>query len=154
MRAVLLVISLSSLLACGDDGGAAPDASDQNCATDTRAPEFTMGLAATGDNGYTVTIDEATPFPAERGDNDWTVSITDGVSASAGGLTIAVDPRMPDHGHGTPVIAGVTETATAGTYEVTPINLWMPGYWEITMTLSDGGIAPLDTVMLAVCVDP
>jgi len=140
---------------CGDDGSSADAAlAEQNCATDDRAPEFAIGLAATGANGYTLAIEAATPFPAARGDNAWTVAITDGAAAPAAGLQIAVDPRMPDHGHGTPIVAVVTETGTAGTYEIDPINLWMPGYWEIGVQLSDSGGSPLDAATFKVCVDP
>ena len=145
------------LLACGDDGsGASPDAmlAEQNCATDDRAPTFEIGLQVSGTAGYTLTLEAATPMPAARGDNAWTVSVTDGGGSPATGLVFAVDPQMPDHGHGTPITAVATETATQGTYTVDPINLWMPGYWTIEMALSNTGGSPVDTATFQVCVDP
>ena len=59
---------------------------------------------------------------------------------------------MPDHGHGTPVNAEVTVMPTPGQYELSPVNLFMTGYWEITLelTLPKG---ETDSVMFGFCVE-
>ncbi|MBT8494951.1 MAG: FixH family protein [Deltaproteobacteria bacterium] len=146
----------TALLACscgGDDGGADAGLAPQNCATDDRAPTFELGLRETGAAGYVVTLEEASPFPAARDDNDWIVSVVDADGLPAQGLTVATDPQMPDHGHGTPIRATISETAP-GTYEIERINLWMPGYWEIGVELQDGEGTTVDTLTFRVCVDP
>jgi len=138
-------------LACGgdDEGSFEP----QNCSTEDRAPTFELGLAETGGSGYRVTVTDSFPFPVARDDNDWTITIADGDGAIAAGLDVVLDPQMPDHGHGTPVKATVAET-DPGTYEVTRINLWMPGYWEIGVQLRDTTDDLVDTLTFRVCVDP
>ena len=144
-----LLACLLALSACGDDG---ESLAPQNCSTESRAGSFELGLSESGAAGYTATLMEASPFPVSRDDNDWTLELTDAGDNPAGGLDLVFDPQMPDHGHGTPVRATVTET-DAGTYEVTRINLWMPGYWEIGVDVRDGD-QTVDTLMFRVCVDP
>ena len=140
---------------CGDDGGGGADAAlaAQNCSTDERAPTFELGLSESGSAGYTVTVSQSSPFPVARDDNDWTVTITDGDGQPATGLSVTTDPQMPDHGHGTPIRAEITE-GNPGTYEISRINLWMPGYWEIGFALADDQGGAVDTLMFRVCVDP
>ncbi|MEM9489707.1 MAG: hypothetical protein AAGC55_11210, partial [Myxococcota bacterium] len=60
---------------------------------------------------------------------------------------------MPDHGHGTNTPAAITEMADGdGEYMVTPIDLWMPGYWELTISIDDGaGLA--DEVVFSTCIE-
>ena len=42
---------------------------------------------------------------------------------------------MPAHGHGTSVDPTVTETVP-GVFLATPLYLFMPGSWELRMTMS------------------
>jgi len=42
---------------------------------------------------------------------------------------------MPAHGHGTSVNPTITETAP-GTFLAMPLYLYMPGSWELRMTIS------------------
>ena len=66
--------------------------------------------------------------------------------------TITVTPMMPDHGHGTPVEAVVTPSAdTPGEYEISPINLFMAGLWEVTLDLDLSEAS--DSVVFAFCVE-
>jgi hypothetical protein len=58
---------------------------------------------------------------------------------------------MPDHGHGTPIEAITTPVGSGGEYAVTPLNLWMPGLWRVTVTLSDG--SPVDSVEYFFCIN-
>jgi hypothetical protein len=59
-------------------------------------------------------------------------------------------PFMPDHGHGTGVKAVVTPTGSDGRYEVAPLYLFMPGYWEVTLTVQTGAVR--DDVVFPVCI--
>ena len=81
------------------------------------------------------------------------------------GLTISVDPEMPDHNHGTTPV-GVTPVGSGGLYMMSPVNLYMAGYWLVTLSIvapppadaSDAGAdaapaAPImDTATLKICV--
>lgn len=140
----------SSLVACsGDDGGTGNEGVD--CDNETRADTYTAGMSKLGDNSIEFVLVEATPTPPAKGDNDWTVQVLD-AAAPMDGLTLDITPFMPDHGHGTPVIAEATATGESGTYEVTPVNLWMPGLWQVSISASDDS-GMLDTAVFAFCID-
>lgn len=140
------------LAGCGDDGhshdhGDADTAVD--CSNEPRADTFVIGLEKQGTNGITVRIEDAVPLPPARNDNTWKFTVLDGTTP-LDGATVDVKPFMPDHGHGTTVNEVVTPTGTAGEYEATPINLWMPGYWEVEIDVDTG--SKTDSVMFKVCV--
>jgi len=89
-----------------------------------------------------------------KGVDVWTIETDDvATSAPVDGLSIAVKPYMPDHGHGTTAV-GVMP-AGGGTYTIAPLNLYMAGYWEITFNLTDSSSsdAPMtDSAVVKVCV--
>src|SRR5438876_381044 len=60
---------------------------------------------------------------ASRGPVDAVIPLMNGVS-----------PYMPDHQHGTS-IAPVATGQGSGGYQVTPLYLYMSGYWEITLDM-------------------
>jgi hypothetical protein len=133
MRACLLIAALA---ACGSPAPS-PDAAD-DCTNDPRADMFHVGLDKHGTAGnLDFVLMSATPAPPARGDNTWIVQVN---AMSAGvvgnpepGVQMAVTPFMPDHQHGTPIPVVVTPMSTAGQYQLSPINMWMPGYWETTL---------------------
>lgn len=156
----LLFFALGSGLAvgCGGGGNAMPDADDlapYNCAAETRADVFSLGLEKLGANGlFNFKLMTATPAPPARGDNDWVIEI-DSTGASAApmpglGSDIKVVPYMPDHQHGTPVKIFVDATATDGQYDLAPVNLWMPGLWQTTISVDAGGMK--DSAVFAFCL--
>jgi len=62
---------------------------------------------------------------------------------------------MPEHSHGASTYPAVADQGD-GTFVVSAINFFMPGYWELTLNLlppatGDGG-APADEVVLPLCV--
>lgn len=112
------------------------------CATDPRALVYTKGLAQTSDDGtITVTFVDADPAPPAKGNNTWTVQIDEENVGAVKGATIETTAYMPDHGHTSPIKPTATAVDDAGTYEITPINLFMPGIWEITLTVTPAGEA-------------
>ena len=139
--------------ACEDPGDETAEAGDESepltCEDDDRAEAFTANLAKTGER-HTVTIVEAMPAEPTRGDNTWTVMISDGTGKPEEGATLGLHPWMPDHGHGTPVEAQVTELG-AGEYEVKSLNLFMAGLWEVTFEVSAAEGDP-DSVIFSVCI--
>jgi hypothetical protein len=51
------------------------------------------------------------------------------------GLTLAIVPFMPAHGHGASVAPTVSETAP-GIYVATPLDFFMAGHWELMTAMS------------------
>jgi hypothetical protein len=89
------------------------------------------------------------------GDNTWEVKLSD---AQGQGLELQTEQIdvvlfMPDHGHGTAVAVEVTSLGD-GQYRFAPVNLRMPGYWQVSVRFSaadaDAGAA---LVQFAVCVE-
>lgn len=154
MRSSLGCIALASLLlaACGDDGGTNghADAAPVNCATEDRADPYVAGMTAEGSAGYSVKLVQSTPAPPAKGDNTWELQLLDGTTP-VDGATLELVPFMPDHGHGTPIGAEVTAGGSDGMYTATPVNLWMPGYWEVTVNITDG--SNTDSVVFKTCID-
>jgi hypothetical protein len=142
--AVLLVAS-----ACGDHSGSHADAG-YDCTIEDRDDTYVAGLEKAGEVGtLTFRLLSATPAPPARGDNSWMVEIVDG-GGPVSGATVDVTPFMPDHRHGTPIDAVVTDQGS-GQYQVTPVNLWMPGLWETTIEATPSGGA-LDRVVYRFCI--
>jgi hypothetical protein len=153
MRQLAIVLCLGSLgsfgAACGGSGGGdGPDADivSYNCATETRADTFSVGLEKTGAAGlFDFKLMTADPAPPARGDNTWVIEV-DSASAAGAGAPVAglqsgmtVVPYMPDHMHGTPITVEITPASTTGQYTLTPVNLWMPGLWETTIQVDSNG---------------
>ncbi len=158
-RSVPLVFStivLGSVVpACTDSGMNTDPYGPVNCAEETRADDFVVGLSKVGDgNLLDFTLMTADPAPPARGDNTWVLQInqmTNGVDGAAvDGASMTVSPFMPDHGHPSGKTVIVTPNGTAGQYELAPVNLWMPGLWETTIdaTTSAGD----DTVVFRFCI--
>ncbi len=140
MRLILtlaLALPVAALSACGgSDNHDGPDADVawSNCAGDTRPETYTLGLDDGAENGLVdFKLVSANPAPPARGDNTWLVQLDTMLDSSdAGaldGASLVVTPYMPDHQHGTPITVEVADQGS-GVYQLTPVNLWMPGYWE------------------------
>jgi len=116
---------LFALLGCGEVAPPpAPPASfganpDQTVASDSGA--------------LTVAVRYA-PDPPTAGEDAAQLTFTDAGGAPVGGLDLTVVPWMPAHGHGTSVDPTVTET-TPGVFLASPLYLFMPGTWELRMTI-------------------
>lgn len=143
------------LAACGGGGDDAPSPdAGYNCELDTRDDEFVAGIEKVSDGGVAVRIMASSPAPPVRGDNVFELEF----DAPGGGpltdSTIDVTPFMPDHQHGSPIAVEVTPGANPGQYEAAPVNLWMPGLWEITVdaTPTGGGIADRERVVFRFCI--
>ena len=154
LRALALVAGAGLNLAgpaCGNNDHAVADAV-ANCVNDPRGEAFVVGLTKTGkDNRLTFALREATPAPPSRGDNVWLVDISQGGTPLVG-ATVAVKPFMPDHRHGSAIDTVVTpDTTVPGRYQLAPVNLWMPGIWEITVTATPAG-GTKDLAIFSFCI--
>lgn len=170
LRVSVLVIPLALTLALGgcdsrDDHGDdhADDAHETDtsatesetgesvCDVETRDDEFVIGLSKSGAL-VRATFVSSDPAPPIKGDNSWVIDFTDLDGAPLSDLTMVAVPMMPDHGHGTPVNAVVTALAEPGRYEITPVNLFMTGYWETTIDITLTG-GEQDSLMFGFCVE-
>jgi hypothetical protein len=141
--ASLIALAAVAVSGCGSGGGAAPDAAGADsalysCEMEPRAMTYTPGMAAKQSDG-TFAAELMTTQPGQipvKGSNDWTVEILDAAGNPADGLTVAVTSKMPDHNHPTTVQAVVTP-AGGGMYSLSPVYLYMPGYWEVTLDVTD-----------------
>ena len=153
-RALGFLASASLVLAaCGDDGhnhDHADAVATFNCAQESRADVYVSGMQAAGSNGYKVKLMTSTPAPPSKGNNTWALQLLDSGDTPIDGATLDVTPFMPDHGHGTPIGTAVTPGGSNGEYSAEPVNLWMPGYWEVTVDIDDGGTT--DSVVFKTCI--
>jgi hypothetical protein len=146
-----LILGLAWVAACANDP---PDDDDIiDCALVTDDDDFVIGLEKQGASGLiTVTLMSGDPAPPIRGDNTWVVSITSNATPMAGAF-VDVVPFMPAHGHGSGKTVEVTEMPEDGQYELSPVNLWMPGVWETKIVVTpEGELDPLDQVVLRFCI--
>ncbi len=145
MRLALALLLFAG--ACGE-GVTADDDPDVNCA-DEVADEFTVGLLKSG-SVHDVRLVSALPAPPGRGDNDWIIAITK-AGAPVSGATLEVTPFMnrPQQ-HGTPVKVTVEPMPNAGEYQLSRVNLWMPGVWETTIAVTS--TAGSDEVVYRFCI--
>jgi len=149
-----LVAALGLFATAGCGGGSAtPDATGMlsSCDTETRAPKYMPNFSVTSNSGaFTAVLVESVPGPPVRYTNDWTVRILDASGNPVSGLAFTALPKMPDHTHPTNVVPVVTDKG-GGVYDLSPVYLFMPGYWTVTLTLplASGGT---DDVVFPVCI--
>jgi hypothetical protein len=121
------------------------------CTNNTRADAYVAGLTKRGTGGhFDFKLVAATPEPPARGDNTWVVEVDAAGGGAVAAAALTATPFMPDHGHGTPMKVAVTALGTPGQYQLAPVNLWMPGYWETSVTATVNGVA--DTAVLKFCI--
>ncbi|MBK7863910.1 MAG: hypothetical protein IPJ65_35940 [Archangiaceae bacterium] len=145
-------VLLPSLLACSGGGPPAmPDAGDVGCKSRSGADVYAAGMSKRSSSGRVMAVLlSADPAPPERGNNAWSVKLT-GARGEALDGELAVTPYMPEHGHGTSVAPGV-ERQGDGSWKVSPLYLFMPGIWEVTLAPSaDAGAA--DSPVFSFCID-
>ena len=144
----ILTLLLAASPACGEDE---PQGAEVNCDLETRDDAYVANLEKAGTQ-VSVVLMESIPAPPRKDDNTWMIRIQDEAGAPLSGLSMVVTPWMPDHGHGTLDPPIVTELSEPGEYEVNPVDLRMPGLWEVTVEVADGtGLE--DEVTFAFCVE-
>ncbi len=149
VRTALLCLLLLPVMGC-------PSADDDDghvCGDLTRAMTYTAGLEVQGvEAALTVSLTEAVPAPPDVGDNVWTVQVLDATNAPVAGCEATVTSFMPDHGHGAAAAPTWSEdTAVIGQYTVDGIDMFMPGFWELTIDLDCDGTT--DSVVYGFCAE-
>ena len=88
-----------------------------------------------------------------RGENAFTLLIADSNGQPMDGLTVGVQPWMPDMGHGSSVNPTIT-AVDGGLYQVTNCVFTMGGVWQLRTTLSSAtGDAASDDAVLTFTID-
>lgn len=151
MRRVLWVGVSWLAAACTDAKVADDPGGDVVCSAVTDDDEFAIGLVKHGTSGtLDFTIMTGNPAPPIRGDNSWVVQVTTAAGAPVANASIVVTPFMPLHNHGAGKSVVVQAMPDAGQYQLSPVNLWMPGVWETTVqaTSASGN----DAVVFKFCI--
>jgi YtkA-like len=135
----------------GGDGTGGSEASI--CDTDPRAMIYSSGLTQTSMDGTVkATFSSANPAPPAKGENDWTVTLMDAHGSPMSGAALTVKPWMPDHGHGSSVVPTITPGSAAGSYQLENLDLFMPGIWQVTLTITPTG-GTVETVVFSFCIN-
>jgi hypothetical protein len=135
----------------GADGGGTVGCSGQG---DT----YTANLVKPGSLGvYTFTLAQASPAPPALNGNTWTLKIADKSGAAPSLAQVVVYPFMPLMGHGSDQTPTITANAD-GTFSATDVNLFMPGLWTVTTSVTatgDAGPTPatLDKAVYTFCIE-
>ncbi|MDX2052670.1 MAG: FixH family protein [Polyangiaceae bacterium] len=128
----------------------APGVTD--CQADPNLFDFSGRMVAASEQGtFQLRMLELAPEVPTKGDNRWTIELLDTQQAPLENPEIQVTPFMPQHGHGTGVKAVVAKGEVLGTWIVSPVNLWMPGLWEVKLTVSHRG--QIDNLVIRACIE-
>ncbi len=156
-----LSLVLSLLAACGggdsqdevdaaDTADAGPDATpggaDAAATVDCDgepADVYVPGMIRTGANGAMIELVSSDPAPPARFYNTFIVRSPDGPIT-------AVTPFMPAHGHGTQTPVVITATGNLDEWELDPVDLWMPGLWEVRIDVDHGDAG--DRIVFKFCI--
>jgi hypothetical protein len=160
---VLGVVALASVVGCsssntGSDGSGGSAANSSSaagtsiCSTDPRAEAYKVGLTETATDGaVSIKLQDANPAPPTRGNNTFHIALTDKAGKPIEGAEISTKTWMPDHGHGSSIVPTTTPSGN-GVYEINPLNLFMPGIWQITFDVTEKD-KTTDSVMFTFCID-
>jgi hypothetical protein len=119
----------SVILFCACGGGASTP-------SDAGPPAFTAPPfeSATSVSGALTVAVQSDPSPPARGQNALRFTITGTDGGAMNGLSLSVQPWMPEMGHGSSV-APVVTPEDGGIYDITNVYLAMPGTWEMRTTV-------------------
>jgi hypothetical protein len=105
------------------------------CSSASAGENVNQTIEALGTKGVVKIEVVMTPNPPVRGSNSARATIMSMDGVPEDGLTVTVRPWMPSMGHGTSVTPTVTPLG-GGVYQLDDLDLFMPGRWELRMTLT------------------
>lgn len=114
------------LAACGGSSGGAD-------AGPTFPAQPFMTVAS--DSGQLSIALRSDPQPPARGTNAFRLTVTDSSGAAVDGVDVAVQPWMPDMGHGSSTNPTVMAMGQ-GMYDVSGCSMPMAGTWQLRITFS------------------
>lgn len=148
-----------ALAACSDGGGTSGSGGQTStttasiCAADSGAVAYAVGLTESAMDGkVTITFADADPAPPAKGLNKLTIDVTDDMGKPLDGAAITVKSCMPLHGHCATITPAITAGTQPGRYVIDQVELFMPGLWSITFTVTPSSGAP-DPVTVSFCVE-
>lgn len=124
-----LVLGLPLFLACGSGGGASASPGPVSFAGSD--PPADTVMTTSGKLSVAIRWSPVTPT---KGRDAAELTVLDSAGAPVDGISVAVVPWMPAHGHGT-VAPAITRTAL-GTFVANPVYLYMSGVWQLRMTFT------------------
>ena len=141
-------IVLAGLVACAGDveivGETDTTGLDASCSDGSPIDTYVAGLARASDAGsYEVVLLDASPSPPDVGINTFAMQVD-------GATGVVIAPWMPLHGHGTVPQTFAALEEVDGTWTTPEMDLFMPGLWEIELTLSG---AAEDTALFRFCLE-
>ena len=147
MRYLALLLALSLLVACGDDGSSEHDHANNHASTSNANNESEAIRERASDLGLYHVAYETTPA-APGISEDFTMVVRvftdDSMTTPAEAVTdLEIAASMPDHGHGMNTRPVVTP-AEPGVFLVEGMNFHMPGRWLIEGTLSGADASDTD----------
>lgn len=125
-HALLLILLLAPVLlptACGD---ASDDGNDEQA-----------DATLVSESGHFEAHVSAMPAEPVTGENTLHMHLMDPAGTALDGATVAVEPWMPAHGHGSPETS-VVEEGSDGMYTISNVVYSMPGHWEVRIDISHG----------------
>jgi hypothetical protein len=129
LRCAALVSAASLWQGCGPD----QPAEEPTAAPPVFAQEpFQTVVSASGQLHVEVRWSPAVPA---RGADAVELTVMDATGVPVDGVAASVVPWMPAHGHGTSV-RPVSTPGGPGVVVATPVYLYMPGEWQLRVTLS------------------
>ena len=146
-----LILGVTLIAGACSDGDHHDDTS-YNCAKETRADEFVLGLTKAGEMGrYEFKLLSSDPAPPVAGFNILQLQLSTMATPTAPvtGASMSVRPWMPDHMHGASEPVLVKPMSAAGQYELAPVDMWMPGLWEVTIRVNG---AESDSAVFRFCL--
>ncbi len=135
----LLLLSALAVVGCSNDGSAATSSTDDDSDCGGSFDPFEPGVSAKALPGQiTVELTRAAPSPpVVRSDNVWWLQLTDVDEDLLLGAEVVASPYMPKHQHGSAAV--VVEEQGEGEYRLSPVELTMPGVWEIPLSVTPAG---------------
>lgn len=131
-----VALAVVALFGCsnqqGDHGSGSPETSECSGEFDSYEP----GMSRQAEPGeLTVELVESQPAPPSVSkDSAWWLRLSDADGAPLLGAELLVTPFMPAHQHGSAEV--VVEALADGEYKLSPIELSMPGVWEIPVSIT------------------
>jgi hypothetical protein len=119
---VLLVAVTALSVACGASDDDERNNSGEDAALVSQSGHFEAHLSPT-------------PAAPVTGENTLHIHLMDPEGNGLTGASVAVEPWMPAHGHGSPE-EPVVEEASDGVYTVSNLVYSMPGHWEVRIDIT------------------